>query len=81
MRQNNHCPCHLDGNNCDRREVGCHAVCEDYKKWKAELDAKNEHKRKEKAKTQTMSESAKRKMWRKQRYRNQQKPFRRDVET
>ena len=23
---------------CPRREVGCHAKCEDYKSWKAEWD-------------------------------------------
>lgn len=23
---------------CPKRQVGCHAKCEDYKSWKAELD-------------------------------------------
>lgn len=23
---------------CTRRDIGCHSRCEDYKKWKAEID-------------------------------------------
>lgn len=24
--------------NCTRRDIGCHSRCEDYKKWKTEVD-------------------------------------------
>lgn len=30
----NKCKC-ID---CTRRDIGCHSRCEDYKKWKAEID-------------------------------------------
>lgn len=36
--------------NCPNRHIGCHTDCEDYKKAKAELDAKNKAHREENAK-------------------------------
>lgn len=35
---------------CEKRHINCHADCEDYKKWKAELDEKSAQIKKEKAK-------------------------------
>ena len=69
--RNKGCPCRKD---CGNRHAGCHAECEDYKKWRSDLDAKNAAIKKEKERYNTLSESAKKKMWRKQRYKNQQ-PF------
>ena len=36
--------------NCTRRQVGCHATCEEYKKEKKERDAVKEKIRKERSK-------------------------------
>ena len=38
--------------NCDKREIGCHATCEDYNKEKAEWEALREKIRQSKDKKQ-----------------------------
>jgi len=37
------CPC----KDCEKRVVGCHASCGDYKSWKGEQDKRREQKYKE----------------------------------
>ena len=37
------CPCRR----CEKREVGCHGKCEDYKEWKAKSDKIREAARKD----------------------------------
>ena len=37
------CPCRY----CEKRDVGCHGKCSDYKEWKAESDKLHEIERKE----------------------------------
>ena len=38
---NNRAPC----KNCERREVGCHARCGDYKAYRAAIDSYNERRK------------------------------------
>lgn len=37
------CPC----KDCEDREIGCHSKCEKYKKFRDDVDASNEARRKE----------------------------------
>lgn len=37
------CPC----KDCDRRKLGCHGFCKEYKEWQKWNDEKNEKRRKE----------------------------------
>lgn len=41
---------------CEKRHINCHADCEDYKKWKAELDEKSAKIKKEKARHKASTE-------------------------
>lgn len=61
------CPC---AKCTTKREVGCHGRCEEYKQWRAELDRKNHEEYLRRKSKDTMSEAAKKKMFRHQR-RNQ----------
>ena len=36
-------PCKENGIDCHDRHVGCHAECEKYKAWKADVDKANEN--------------------------------------
>ena len=36
-------PCKENGIDCQDRHVGCHAECEKYKAWKADVDKANEN--------------------------------------
>lgn len=76
-KMKNGCPCRKD---CERREPGCHAVCNDYKTWKEADLAKKAAIRKEKERYDTLSETTKKRMWRKQRYKNQMKYNRPNIE-
>ena len=62
------CPC----KGCKDRRPGCHAGCADrYIPWRKAIDAIGEKEREFHRSRDTMSEDAKRKIWRKARYRNQ----------
>ena len=51
------CPC----KGCDRRLVGCHSLCAEYKDWRLELDKQNA----KKPPSHELSRSMKRHIWRK----------------
>ena len=61
---------------CPDRHTGCHGSCERYKKWRQELDEKNELRNQFLKKGDTISAAAEREMWRNKRYSRQQ-PIRR----
>ena len=69
---NNKCPCYQ----CEDRRTGCHGECERYAVWRKGMDEKKEAELNAKSANGIISETAVRKMWRKQRYMNQQ-PIRR----
>lgn len=68
----NGCPCY----GCHERDAGCHGKCNRYKDWRKELDERNEKERMEKAADDVMSEHAKRKLWKQQRYPYNKKRYR-----
>lgn len=51
------CPC----KGCDRRLIGCHGLCPDYREWKKNLDEENASK----PPVHELSRSMKRHIWRK----------------
>lgn len=48
-------------NGCDRRLVGCHGLCPEYKAWKTEREKQKEAQREE---TPELSRSMKKHIWR-----------------
>lgn len=69
---NNGCPCY----ECVERRIGCHGECAQYGEWRKAMDEKREAELSSRVANGTISETAMRQIWRKQRYINQQ-PFRR----
>lgn len=67
--RDNGCPCGKDsvnndsGKGCTKRHVGCHGTCDEYKKWRAELDEQNKNEYLRRKAHDTMSEDAKKKMY------------------
>lgn len=53
---------------CQDRDAECHARCEKYREWRAELDRKNAERRKEPHPSDLISDAKKRAIWRKSRY-------------
>ena len=37
-------PCYKEGVDCPKRHLLCHETCQEYKEWRAELDADNKAK-------------------------------------
>lgn len=66
------CPCQ----GCDDRDAVCHGKCERYKEWRSHVDARNEARRTVKASMDTMSDDAKRHIWKKQRFPYNRKRYR-----
>lgn len=57
---------------CEERHEGCHAECDRFIKWKADRNAMNEERYKQKEKEGvTISDRSIRKHWQNKRYRNQ----------
>lgn len=48
---------------CDRRRLGCHAGCDDYKGWKAEVDKIAEAKIKERQAKPEICKTVERQIW------------------
>lgn len=63
------CPCRW----CQDREVGCHAKCQRYEKWKLLLGLMKED-NKELRTIDIINRANLRKTWKKMRWQNQQKP-------
>ena len=62
------CPC----KGCPDRYSGCHAKCTDrYIPWKIAIESINEKERENRRSRDTMSETVKRRIWKKSRYKNQ----------
>ena len=56
-KMKNGCPCRKD---CERREPGCHAVCNDYKTWKeADLAKKAAIRKKKSGMTRSVKQQKK----------------------
>lgn len=48
---------------CDRRRLGCHAECDDYKSWKAELAKVSEARVKEQEATPVICRKVVKQIW------------------
>lgn len=75
-KRTNGCPCNGCVDRGTGHNAGCHGRCDKYKTWREKLDAQREQEFEEQKSRDTMSEDAKRKLWRKQRYPYNSKHYR-----
>lgn len=58
-------PCHKD---CEKRRIGCHAQCQEYKEWKQKQDEIRDARNEQNRTTPTWPRNVLRYVWRQQRW-------------